>query len=180
MWVSVCEVLVCMFFPWPLHDPVACLSSLYFNLSSVPSLSSCMLDLILHCHLSLWIQLRIANFPHLLPSFQSSPQHASSQFFLSLLPVLTFLLSSSSHICLCAVQLHSSHCFPLLLIISLGVSLLPFASFPSLFIYFFLSLTFGCLQQWKTGGLVLSNGGTLRSEGLLASQRYPANTTLKQ
>uniref|UniRef100_A0A3B5BAT1 Uncharacterized protein n=1 Tax=Stegastes partitus TaxID=144197 RepID=A0A3B5BAT1_9TELE len=44
---------VCVFSPWPIHDPVACLSSVYFNLSSLLSVSSRMPGLILHRRLSL-------------------------------------------------------------------------------------------------------------------------------
>lgn len=51
---------------------------------------------------------------------------------------------------------------------------------PRFLLRFCFSLTFGCLQQQMTDGLALSNGETLRSEDLLASQRQPANTTLKE
>lgn len=90
--MRVCVKCKCVFSPWPIHDPVACLSSVYFNLSSLLSLSSHMPGLILHCRLSLWIHLLESARPLPLPLFTSAPTCFSLIFFTRFPTALTLLL----------------------------------------------------------------------------------------
>lgn len=90
--MRVCVKCKCVFSPWPIHDPVACLSSVYFNLSSLLSLSSHMPGLILHCRLSLWIDLLESARPLPLPLFTSAPTCFSLIFFTRFPTALTLLL----------------------------------------------------------------------------------------
>lgn len=164
----------CVFSLWSIHDLVACLSSVYFNLSSLLSVSSHMLGLILHCHLSLCIH--VLECPSLFPSkFSLSLFRVFWLHWQILLPLL--LLSYFSR-WFCYICVSNFHCFLLLLSMSFSLShcfWLLFLHLYSLILSVFLRL--GRLQQQTSGGLLVSNGETLRSEGLLASKRVSQHYT---
>lgn len=111
--------------PWPIHDLVACLSSVYFNLSSLLSVSSHMLGLILHCRLSLCIH--VFECPSLFPSplcFLSSLCHVLSLCKFSDCPGSLCFLSLFSYFSLlfCYICVSNFHCFLLLLSMSFSLS----------------------------------------------------------
>lgn len=125
MWA--CVKCKCVFSPWPIHDPVACLPSVYFNLSSLLSVSSRMLGLILHCCLSLWIHLLV--YPALFPSplyFPSSLCHVLCLYQFSECPDSFCFLSLSPLIFRCcfaaSVSVIFTYCFSPCLSHSLTVS----------------------------------------------------------
>lgn len=148
-----------MFSPWPISDPAACLPSVYLNLSSLLSLSFCMLSLILHCCLSSLLHL----------SEDTPPTDVSKLLcvmyrltvFAPFLSVFFFFRCCCS--CCCSTSM--SVIFTLSYRFShLSLWML---SFPPL----------GCLQRLTPDYLLMSDGETLRSEGLMASQRERANPT---
>lgn len=170
----------CVFSLWSIHDLVACLSSVYFNLSSLLSVSSHMLGLILHCHLSLCIH--VLECPSLFPSplcLLSSLCHVLFLEFSDCTGRFCFLsLLSYFSRRFCYICVSNFHCFLLLLSMSFSLShcfWLLFLHLYSLILSVFLRL--GRLQQQTPGGLLVSNGETLRSEGLLASKRVSQHYT---
>lgn len=130
------------------------------------------------------------NLPLSLPlplCFSSSLCHFLSSFFsTSFLTLPTFWFPLFPPPFFGAVLLHLCQCFFLCFLPFFSMSLSLFRCFWLCFLLFFsistlslsVSLSLGRLQQQQTtGGLIVSNGETLRSEGLLASQRERVNTT---
>lgn len=132
-----CVKCKCVFSPQPCHDPVACLSSVYFNLSSLLPVSSRAPGLIPHRRLSLWIHL--SDTPFLFPSLLRSSSYLChdllSSLFTSFPNILTLftptLLPQIHHYFLCcfaaslSVFFTVSYCFSPCLFLSLSLPSLP-------------------------------------------------------
>lgn len=174
VWVGVKSM--CVFPQWPLNDPVACLSSVDFNLSSLVSVSSHMPSLILHRCLSLWIHLleSLSFFSTFFSLFQALSVTSSC------LP--SFRTSWRLGFFFCSLVLFFfPHKFPTQFAASVSVFLIVShcsnvsASVSSLFLHLCplaLFLSLWCLQQQTTGALIVSNGETLTSDlGLTKTAR---------
>ena len=122
-----------------------------------------------HHHPTPAVSLKLSpSLPIVFPLFPRLSNHRPDSFY----------ASSIFHCCFAASV---TVCFSLFLIVSLHVSLscCSFSFSPSP-LSLSVSLPPGRLQQQTSGGLIVSNGETLRSEGLSASQRQRANTTHKE